>query len=335
MNPHPHALILLLLLSSNAGPLPAQTNQGLEDAIARIATELSQQMKNSQITKLAVVPFPDLNGYQSALGEFVAEELVTQLVVQEPGRFDIVERRQLAKVLEEQQLGTSSLFEGDNITKLGQILGVDAIITGSLADLGVEIKINARAVSVSTAKIFAAAAAKTPREGIAETLILQNPSVPSGDNITAQPMPQRSDVYFSNSFLRVGVVQVAKSEESRNITLALSLENLTTTDILIGMEMGSTYCRATLVDNLGNSFKLDIGTSGASGIACVYIGARKELAEYYTTLTARSKSTAVLTFRTDSKEVGTLYSFAGNFLRFEAGQTTKFSVGIGNIQLRR
>ena len=59
-----------------------------------------------------------------------------------------LERRQLARILREQELTASSLFDADNIAELGQMLGIDALVTGSIADLGASVKINARAISV-------------------------------------------------------------------------------------------------------------------------------------------------------------------------------------------
>src|SRR4051794_35350139 len=63
----------------------------LEQGIKVLAMQLSEAMAG-QVKKLAVVEFPDLGGYQSLLGQFVAEELITQISVgSKRGQFDIVE----------------------------------------------------------------------------------------------------------------------------------------------------------------------------------------------------------------------------------------------------
>ncbi len=328
---------MIVLLALSGHPAWAQAAEDLEGALAKIVTSLSLQMKESKIAKVAVVPFPDLNGYQSTLGEFIAEELITQLFVQNPGIFAVVERRQLNKVLAEQKLSTSSVFEADNISKVGKILGVDAIVTGSIADLGAEVKINARAIAISTASVFAAAAAKSPKKGIAENLMMQNAPVPQGGAITAVSAVQRSDAYFSNSFLRVGVAQVARSSDSRQIMLTLSLENLTNSDLHVTLAREHSRCVTTMMDNLGNRYQpLGLGYDhGISGVTCPR-GSELEDAQNYSTISAKGKTAVVIPYRRDgdaAEDIGSLFSFASTFIRLADKSYSQFSVGISNISI--
>ena len=322
-----------ITLAISCLPSWAQTGGSLEEALAEIVTRLSQQMQESEIKKVAVVPFPDLNGFQSALGEFLAEELITQLFVQNPGRFAVVERRQLNKVLAEQQLSTSSVFEADNITKLGKILGVDAIVTGSIADLGAEVKINARAIAISTASVFAAAAAKAPKSGIAENLMMQNAPVPQGGAMAAAPPAQRSDAYFSNSFLRIGIAQVAKSSESGQIMLALSLEDLTSSDLLLALAVDDhSRCTVSMMDDLGNRYQPNSWSFSFPGMPCVSRSNLDE-ADRYATLSARSKAAVMIPLVSGAEVLGSAFSVAATFVKFEEDLPKQFSVGISNVHI--
>ena len=324
-------IICFLLLIAYCRPAVGQPAGSLEEALAGIVANLSQQMKESQTNKVAVVPFPDLNGFQSALGEFLAEELITQLFVQNPGRFAVVERRQLNKVLEEQQLSTSAVFEADNISKLGKILGVDAIVTGSIADLGAEIKINARAIAISTASVFAAAAAKAPKQGTAESLMMQNAPLPQSSTTVAISPVQHADAYFSNSSLRVGIAQIAQSDDLHQIMLALSLENLTNSDLLLALEYEDGRCIARMIDNLGNQYRPKHASRELSGINCLYRRHMDSPGEF-TTLSAKGKTTIVIPLFGDTETTGSLFSFASTFAIFQEKTPTRFSVGISNIQ---
>lgn len=326
------SLCAILLAIACSFPAIAQSATDLEGALAEIVTRLSQQMKDSKISKVAVIPFPDLNGYQSALGEFLAEELITQLFVQNPGHFAVVERRQLNKVLAEQQLSTTSVFEADNISKLGKILGVDAIVTGSIADLGTEVKINARAIAISTASVFAAASAKAPKKGIAENLMMQNAPVPQGGVAAAVSPVQRSDAYFSNSFLRVGIAQVARSGDAGQIMLALSIENLTNNELFLALEYDGAWCVATLIDNLGNRYRTKRYDRRVSGLSCLLERREMDDPAGYAVLSSKGKTTVVLPLFGESEDVGTLFSFAATFVKFQDKTPTRFSVGINNIQ---
>ena len=138
----------------------------LEEGISELAQQISKNMTETGKKKIAVVEFSDLNGNVRALGQFLAEELITELFLISPGQFEVVERRQLMKVLEEQKLTTSGLLDAKAMDSLGKILGIEAIATGSIADLGNTVKVNARMIGVDTAKVFAVARTSIPKIGV-------------------------------------------------------------------------------------------------------------------------------------------------------------------------
>lgn len=86
-----NSAIALLLCSRATGPAHAQVS--LDEGLQQMASDLASTLEGSEIRKIAVVEFQDINGYPSALGPFIVEELVTQLFTVRPGRFEIVERR--------------------------------------------------------------------------------------------------------------------------------------------------------------------------------------------------------------------------------------------------
>jgi formylglycine-generating enzyme required for sulfatase activity/TolB-like protein len=107
-------------------------------------------------TKIAVLDF-ELRGDSFKtrdMGGIVAEWFTTTLV--KDGRFEVVERALLQKIIEEQKLGMSGLINEETSTQLGQILGVKTIITGSVLQIGKSIEVNARIINVKTGSIVAA-----------------------------------------------------------------------------------------------------------------------------------------------------------------------------------
>jgi curli biogenesis system outer membrane secretion channel CsgG len=106
------------------------------------------------------------------LGQAAADELVTQLL--KDGRFTVLERSQLNAVLAEQNLGASGAVNSATAAKIGKILGVQFILTGSITQFSVErtsarvrgigatysnaeSKLDIRLVSTETAEILVAA----------------------------------------------------------------------------------------------------------------------------------------------------------------------------------
>lgn len=330
-------LALAIALPSMAQPT-APATPSLEDGIRDLAKQLATTMADGQVRKLAVIEFSDLNGYRSALGLFIAEELTTQLFASKPGAFDVVERQQLAKVLQEQKLGATSLLDAETIAKIGKILGIQAIVTGSIADLGDEIKINARSISVETAKVFAAESARCQKKGVVENLMRQGAGPGTSNAQPAQDRPavrqiQASEVFFQNSFLLLTVDSLAVSKESGRVTLALRLENLTTQEILLSVSRDYYGCEATLMDNQGN-IQGSLHAS-AGGIGCLRPDSVLE-ADQFTRFSPKSRNTLIFSFGAMDKSGGTgnIFAFSSEFLIFEAGTVKRFSVGISNIELK-
>jgi TolB-like protein len=145
---------------------PASTlNAELDDLTGQILGSLQLQQKST----IAVAEFPDLNGTVTELGQFVAEELITRL--HRSGNFHVIERRQLSKVMAEHELNMSGIVDGSTARQLGQILGVDAIASGTITDLGEVLKLNARLISTETGTIFAVAAVEIVKDRVVAGLL--------------------------------------------------------------------------------------------------------------------------------------------------------------------
>ncbi len=107
-------------------------------------------------TKIAVLDF-QLQGENfdnKDMGTIVAEWFITAMVRE--GRFDVVERRMLEKILGEQKLAMTGIVDATSATQIGKLLGVKVIITGSVMKLKDITEINARIIDVESASIIAA-----------------------------------------------------------------------------------------------------------------------------------------------------------------------------------
>jgi len=88
------------------------------------------------------------------MGSIVAEWFITALVKE--GRFDVIERRLLEKVLNEQKLSMTGVLDETSVTQIGKLLGVKVIISGSVMKVRDVLEVNARIIDVENASIIAA-----------------------------------------------------------------------------------------------------------------------------------------------------------------------------------
>ena len=93
----------------------------------------SQDLANLK-KRVAVVDFEDMAGYGHNIGNGLSDMLVTALV--ESKKFIVIERDELNQVMQEQGLGMSGAVTPQSAAKVGQLLGVELIITGSVTEFG-------------------------------------------------------------------------------------------------------------------------------------------------------------------------------------------------------
>jgi TolB-like protein len=157
-------------------PVPAQSPAAeagrdlhLESQLDRLVAQISDEMSGTRKTSIAVIPFFDLGGNVNELGNLLSEELITRLY--RTGKFTVVERQMLNKILTEQKLQASGLIDEDSARKLGRLLGVEALVSGSVSDLNDHIKINARVISTETGQIFGVASVSVLKDETLNRLV--------------------------------------------------------------------------------------------------------------------------------------------------------------------
>lgn len=106
------------------------------------------------------------------LGAAAADELATQLV--QSGKYTVLERRELENILREQNLGASGAVTAATAAKVGKLLGVQLMLTGSITAFSIkrttiglrgiggsysnaESKVDARLVNVETGEVMVVA----------------------------------------------------------------------------------------------------------------------------------------------------------------------------------
>ena len=87
--------------------------------------------------RIGVVEFENKSAYgQGRLGGAASDILVTELV--KSGKFIVVERDRMAKLLEEQKLQSQGSIDSATAVKIGQFMGLEAIVVGSISQFGVK-----------------------------------------------------------------------------------------------------------------------------------------------------------------------------------------------------
>ena len=241
---------LILLSSSSFGA------SNLKEGVKEVGASIAEGMVKEGKKKIAIVEFSDLNDNVNDLGRFLAEKLINELIQNKGDKdYEIVERRQLNKVLKQLKLSSSGLLDPKSMKEVGKILNVDSIVTGSLTDLGNDIDVNARIISVESAKIIAVASTTIPKVGSVATLMGQNNvkvanSSSSNSSSTVSQTPKKSTkgkYIFENKDIQIEFKQLEGSKTRGWNHITAVYFNKTKKPLEIQLDKKKTY----LADNSG------------------------------------------------------------------------------------
>jgi TolB-like protein len=255
----------------------------LDQRIGELSKQISDGLTENQKRTIAVVEFGDLEGRVANFGRFIAEELITRLY--QTKKFTVIERQLLNKVVAEQKLSLTGVIDQTSAQKLGKLLGVDAIASGTVTDLGKSLRVNARLIDTSTAVIFAVASTEIAKDDSVMALMGTGGAGPTDTGINAASYQGKAIASKDIGSLRVVLKSATrvnlKDRWGRNVNgirCAFELVNLETQrPIVVAMnamagnplQIGD-YLRSTLVDENGGLWR--IYKSDVTGMSIVGVG---------------------------------------------------------------
>lgn len=141
-----------------------------------IAARLIESAKGSQnidlASKVAVADFVGPNDRLTGLGSYMAEKLSVTLF--NSGAFsEFMERRQLKQVIEAHKGELSGYFDQNTVQQFGKMIGVDAMVIGTIKDLGSFLDVTAKIVESGTGRIIALSDVRVKKDETTESLINQ------------------------------------------------------------------------------------------------------------------------------------------------------------------
>jgi TolB-like protein len=110
--------------------------------------------QKSQVYPVAIFPFQERGREVSELGNKATDLLFANLAA-EPELY-LVERADLKKILDEQELNISGLVDPATATKVGQLTGAKILITGSVLKVDTSLYVIAKVIGTETSRVLGA-----------------------------------------------------------------------------------------------------------------------------------------------------------------------------------
>lgn len=132
----------------------AQNRSTGPDQADTVSIQLSKLIQEKGYLSLAVLDFLNSDGRLSELGKQFMDESITYLSTMNPA-VKVVERQQINQIIHELDLHASGYINEKTAVGLGEMVGADAIVIGTLTKrTNTSIIINIRIVDIKTGIIF-------------------------------------------------------------------------------------------------------------------------------------------------------------------------------------
>ncbi|HYK82538.1 MAG TPA: CsgG/HfaB family protein [Gemmatimonadales bacterium] len=203
---------------------------------ATAASRLAAQAR-SQDTRpgLAVMPFDNGGSYGQdkenfdALQRGLAGMLISELAQNPAAR--VVEREEIQKLIEEQNLGASGRVDPQTAAKLGKLVGARYVVLGSFIDFYGDFRVDVRLVNVETSEIVKVEKEQAPRDHLYQIIqnvagrLMKDANLPPLTKPAAQRLsrqiPTEALTYYSRALLYQDRGQKDKAVEMYQKALAV------------------------------------------------------------------------------------------------------------------
>jgi TolB-like protein len=149
----------LIIVAFLIALVPASVGQ---QDMSALSLSLARSIESKGKHRVAVVDFTDLQGNVTELGRYLAEELSVSLFNNAKG-FEVIDRTHLNSIVQEHKLSAKGLIDPATARKLGEIVGADALVTGTLTPLGDSVRLTMKVIDANTGVLVAASVAEIPK----------------------------------------------------------------------------------------------------------------------------------------------------------------------------
>lgn len=238
--------------------------------ISQLSHQISSTMLEENKRKVAVMNLPLLTGGMTELGLYISDKLTNSLF-QYRDKFEVVERTRLESVLKEMELGFTGIIDDKTAQSIGKILGADAIVIGTITDLGKEVDINVRMLGTEKANVLAVASCFLEKDEVIARLI-ENVKITEPTSVKSQrpkievttPPPSVKPESLPKVELNDFTFEAKECKWSgQRVICAIAVIN--NAQKTRGLTIYAMYGRSILVDDLGNQYNPKGVTFGGKG----------------------------------------------------------------------
>lgn len=221
--------------------LPARTlAANYEDSLKAFAEGVTAESVKAKKERLAIVDFTDAKGAATPIGQFLAEELSTQLLI--AGELKVVERRLVHSTLKKLHIQAVEATPSPVVRGAAKALRADVFITGSYLESPEGLLVTVKLISPSTAQAIGATRSTMPPIGpLGELVKAVHAPPPVKTEGLKEPTAPEGQGFHRNEWYEFVVRSV--TIQDRQARLDVTVENRSPRDLKILCLLQNTVLR--------------------------------------------------------------------------------------------
>ena len=283
-------LLTVLLAIAAFWALPAYAALSYEESLKQLAEGVIADAVKAKRGRLAVLDFTDAKGNVTPIGQFLAEELGTQILV--AGEIKVVDRTIVDSTVKKLHVTQFEPAQAKAVNQAAKAMHADVFATGSYLESPDGFRVTVKLLSSSTVQSLGATRGTIPKTGPLGELIKEanKPPVVKVD-VSAKPAPPPGLGFHSNEYYQL--VVTALHRRNKQITADLTIENKSSRNVKMLCLLHDTV----LEDDHGGQWKLEVEDN------------REGLCMRGIEIARRGKGRAVLTFSAPTDATGSQFTF--------------------------
>ena len=182
--------------------LTAQKKQEYRAVVNELYQKIETSAANKAPLKIAVVPFTSSSPtLENKFGEYLTESTTGKLL-EKPHQFKVFERSRLDAIFKENELMVSGMMNAAEAIKIGKLLSVDALFSGTYTKLKSYVDISGRLIDVVSGEILVTYSGRIKmNKNLALLFSPSNPPIESNQNnqTSSQPAAGNTTINIYNN----------------------------------------------------------------------------------------------------------------------------------------
>ena len=283
-------LLTVLFAMATLWTLPAHAAGQYEEGLKQLAEGVVAAAAKANRGRLAVLDFTDSKGIVTPIGQFLAEELRTQILV--TGELKVVDRALVDSTLKKFHVTQLEPAQAETVKRAAKAVQADVFVTGSYLESTGDFRVTVKLFSPTTVQSLGAMRGTIPKAGPLADLIKEanKPPVVTVDPSAKTPPPPGLGSH-TNEYYQLVVTALYRRD--KQVTADLTIENTSSRDVKILCLLQDTL----LEDDHGALWKLEAEDN------------REGLCMRGIELSPRRKGRVVLTFSAPTDATGSQFIF--------------------------